>query len=262
MGPITHPDLYDPGVSEIYRKVFEQIRKARPFLIFVSAASRAAFCAIYGDDYPLMEIVSPPLRGGMRQDEAYAPAGVPERFFLTVGAVGQRKNQLRAIRAFAASGLEHSGYAYVICGGLHEAGADLVAAEARQTPGVILPGYVNDAELRWLYQNAAGFVLPSILEGFGLPAAEAVHYGLIPLLSRGGALEEVAGEGAVYVDPLNEGEIATGLHTLANFSDQERRDRLAKLTVNTGRFSTESEVQKWRHVLTLAAAAWAIDQHA
>jgi glycosyltransferase involved in cell wall biosynthesis len=176
MGPITHPDLYDPGVSRIYRKAFDQIRNARPFMIFVSAASRQEFVAGYGDDYPLMQVVSPPLRMDMKQHDLRPLDGIPKKFFLTVGAVGQRKNQLRAIRAFDATALAKAGYAYVICGGLHEAGADLVVEQARRTPNVILPGYVNDAELRWLYKNATGFVLPSLLEGFGLPAAEAIHH--------------------------------------------------------------------------------------
>lgn len=256
MGPITHPDLYDPGVTRIYGKAFDQIRAARPFMIFVSAASRQEFVARYGDDYPAMQIVSPPLRMDMQQSDLRPVGGIPQKFFLTVGAVGQRKNQLRAIRAFDATGLAKAGYAYVICGGLHEAGADLVVEQARRTPGVILPGYVNDAELRWLYKNATGFVLPSLLEGFGLPAAEAVHYELIPLLSRGGALQEVAGDGAIYVNPLDEGDIADGMRLLAELAPEERKKRLDQLHVNVSRFSLENEAGKWRETLTLAAAAW------
>jgi glycosyltransferase involved in cell wall biosynthesis len=256
MGPLSHPDLYSPGTSRVYRQAFEQIRAARPFMIFVSAASRQEFVARYGDDYPAMQIVSPPLRMDMQQSDVRPVAGIPDKFFLTVGAVGERKNQLRAIRAFEATGLAKAGYGYVICGGLHEAGADLAADEARRTPGVILPGYVNDAELRWLYRNAAGFVLPSLLEGFGLPAAEAVHYGLIPLLSRGGALQEVAGDGAIYVDPLDEAEIAAGMRLLADLAPEERKRRLDQLLVNVSRFSLENEGRKWRETLTLAAAAW------
>jgi glycosyltransferase involved in cell wall biosynthesis len=256
IGPITHPDLYGPGASRIYRRAFEQIRDARPFMIFVSAASRQEFVARYGDDYPAMQIVSPPLRTDIQQSDQRPVAGIPEKFLLTVGAVGERKNQLRAIRAFDASGLAKAGYAYVICGGLHEAGAELAAKQAEATPGVILPGYVNDAELRWLYRNATGFVLPSLLEGFGLPAAEAVHHGLIPLLSHGGALQEVAGDGAIYVDPLDESEIATGMRLLAELTPEERRRRLDQLRVNVSRFSLENEAGKWRETLMLAAAAW------
>ncbi|WP_291846041.1 glycosyltransferase [Bradyrhizobium sp.] len=259
MGPVTHPHLYHVGVSHIYGKAFNQIRDARPFMIFVSAASRRAFVARYGDNYPLMQVVSPPLRIDMVRREESPLAGIPENFLLTVGAVGERKNQLRAIRAFDATGLAKAGYAYVICGGLHEAGADQVVEAAKRTQGVVLPGYVNDAQLRWLYKNATGFVLPSLLEGFGLPAAEAVHHGLVPLLSRDGALQEVAGDGAIYVDPLEETEIAAGMKLLADLTREERSKRLDQLLVNVSRFSLETETGKWRETLMLAAAAWSAD---
>jgi glycosyltransferase involved in cell wall biosynthesis len=261
MGPITHPDLYSRGVSPIYEKVFDQIRNARPFMLFVSAASRQEFIARYGDDYPLMQVVSPPLRMDMKQCELRTLDGIPEKFFLTVGSVGKRKNQLRAIRAFDATGLAKAGYAYVICGGLLEAGADSVAEQAQRTPGVILLGYIDDAELRWLYKNATGFVLPSLLEGFGLPAAEAIHYGLVPLLSRAGALQEVAGDGAIYVNPLDEVDIAAGMRLLADLTQEERGRRLDQLLANVNRFSLETAVEKWREALALAAVAWSAGLH-
>jgi glycosyltransferase involved in cell wall biosynthesis len=255
MGPITHPYLYHPGVSQLYQRVFDQIRAAKPFMLFVSEASRADFVARCGDDYPLLDVIHPPLRTDLRQyDELRAVEGIPKKFFLTVGAIGQRKNQLRAIQAFEKSGLSKEGYAYVICGG-PEPGAEPVVDLARRTQSVILPGYVDDAELRWLYKNAAGFILPSLLEGFGLPAAESIYHGLVPLLSRGGALQEVAGDGAIYVDPLNIDEMAAAMSTLANLSDEDRKYRLDRLLSSINRFSMENATANWRKALTLAAQA-------
>lgn len=257
MGPVTHGHLYSPGVSRIYEQAFAAIRAARPFMVFVSEDARSEFAAIYSDDYPLMQVVSFPIRSGMASDGLRRPAGVPDRFFLTVGAVGERKNQLRAVRAFHHSRLAESGYAYVICGGMTEAGAEQVKEAAGETPGVILAGYTADDELRWLYQNASGFVLPSLLEGFGLPAAEAIHHGLVPLLSTGGALQEVAGDAAIYVDPMDLDDIAGGLRQLAEMDDEERERRVHELRQHLGRFSPEKELDKWRQTLLLAADAWA-----
>jgi glycosyltransferase involved in cell wall biosynthesis len=173
---------------------------------------------------------------------------------LTVGSIGTRKNQLRSIQAFAASGLVDKGFAYVICGG-PEPGADNVMALGRDTKGVILPGYVNDEELRWLYRNAKGFVLPSLLEGFGLPAAEAINYGLVPLLAPGGALQEVAGEGAVYAHPLDTADVAAGMRKLAEMTNEERDVRLRQLRSSIERFSVENAVAGWRSALELAIAS-------
>jgi len=259
MGPVTHPELYDPGVKHLYETIFRQIQLARPHMIFVSEASRSDFVARCGDDYPLLEVIHPPLRQGMKDGALRAVEGVPQSYFLTVGAIGARKNQIRSIEAFAASGLAKAGYAYVICGG-PEPGAEPVVEMARRTPGVILPGYVDDAELRWLYRNALGFVLPSLLEGFGLPAAEAIHHGLVPLLSSGGALQEVAGDSAIYVNPLDVADIAAGMVTLAGLTREQRHQRVEQSLLSIERFSPETAATRWRAALLQAASA-STDQH-
>ena len=252
MGPLTHPDLYGPGVRELYALAFDRIKAARCFMLFVSEASRRDFVRVCGSDFPLMQVVYPPIRTGMERSDGRLVRGVPPKFFLTVGSVGARKNQLRSIEAFSVSGLANEGYAYVICGG-PEPGAEQVINLAQQTAGVVLPGYVDDDQLRWLYKNATGFVLPSLLEGFGLPAAEAINYGLVPLVGRGGALQEVTGDAAVLVDPLDVANIAVGMTTLAGLSDEERNNRVTLLRRNVKRFSLTSAVAAWRSALILAA---------
>ena len=254
MGPLTHPDLYSPGVAELYAFAFDRIKAAKPFMLFVSQASRSDFVGICGNDFPLMQVVYPPIRTGMEQGDERAVRGIPAKFFLTVGSIGARKNQVRSIEAFNASGLANEGYAYVICGG-PEPGAEQVIKLAQETAGTIVPGYVSDEELRWLYRNAKGFVLPSLLEGFGLPAAEAIDYGLVPLLGRGGALQEVAGDAAVYVDPLDVADISAGIRSLAGLSDEERNIRVVQLRHSIKRFSLESAVAAWRSALILAATS-------
>ncbi|MDU3040187.1 glycosyltransferase family 1 protein, partial [Bradyrhizobium sp.] len=213
MGPITHPELYAPGVREIYSAAFERIKAARPLIIFVSEASKNDFIRLYGDDFPLLAVAHPPIRSDLDDAEEEEIPNLPSRFLLTVGSIGARKNHARAIAAYAMSGLADEGCAYVICGG-PEPGAEAVEAAARDTKGVHLCGYVNDRQLRWLYRHARGFVLPSILEGFGLPAAEAINRALVPLVGAGGALHEVTGDSAVLVDPLDVGQIAAGMRTL------------------------------------------------
>jgi glycosyltransferase involved in cell wall biosynthesis len=165
MGPVTHPELYHPKVKHTYETAFEKIRKAKPFLVFISECSLKNFAAIYGTDYPAMKLIYPALRMGIQSGPALPIAHAPRRFLLTAGSVGARKNQLRSLEAFARSGLAAEGYKYVICGG-SEPGFDAVAEAAVKKPAVILTGYVSDSELRWLYAHASGFVLPSLLEGF------------------------------------------------------------------------------------------------
>ena len=61
-------------------------------------------------------------------------------------------------------------------------------------------GRTTDAELRALYENAACLLFPSRYEGFGLPPVEAMACGCPVIASRGGAVEEVCGDSALYFD--------------------------------------------------------------
>jgi len=257
MGPLTHPEFYSDGVREVYALAFDRISDARPLMLFVSEASRQDFVSLYGSNFPLLKVIHIPLRNGIASSDVQIIDGIPEKFFLTVGSLGTRKNQVRSIAAFEASGLASDGYGYVVCGG-PEPGAEDVISLAKQTAGVILPGYVNESQLRWLYKNAKGFILVSLLEGFGLPAAEAVSHGLVPLLSAGGALQEVAGDGALFVNPRDPADIATGMQKLANMTVSEREDRLASLRLNIGRFSSEAAISAWQSALTLAIERWRV----
>jgi glycosyltransferase involved in cell wall biosynthesis len=228
VGPITHPYLYDSSVKATYDLAYATIRAAKPAMIFVTKASMSEFAALYGTDYPSMAVISPPLRTNIVEGPQDPVPGIAAPFLLTVGSIGIRKNQARSIEAFRLAGLAARGYTYVLCGG-PEPGFEAVATLADETPGVTRLGYVSDAQLRWLYRNAAGFVLPSLLEGFGLPAAEAIAYGLVPLVGRNGALHEVTGDEAILVDPTDVASIAAGLNTLVTLTPSDREKRMPAL---------------------------------
>lgn len=248
LGPLTHPNLFAADVRSRYRAAFDRVAAVAPGLVFVSEASRHAFAAIYGAPRR-SRVVHPAIRIEVGDDDGEPLAGLDGPFLLTVGSVGQRKNQARSILAFARSGLAAQGWRYVICGG-SEPGADAVAALAERTAGVRLLPYVSDGELAWLYGHARGFVLASLLEGFGMPVAEAIARGLVPLVSQRSVLHEVAGDGALLVDPHDTGAIAEGMRGLAGLDEGERGDRLAMLAVAIRRFSREAFAQGWRAALT------------
>lgn len=81
------------------------------------------------------------------------------------------------------------------------------------TPGqwIQQTGRVSDEELHTLYANASCLALPSLHEGFGLPALEAMAAGTPVVAGNSGALPEVTGGAAVLVDPLSPAAIADGI---------------------------------------------------
>jgi glycosyltransferase involved in cell wall biosynthesis len=79
-------------------------------------------------------------------------------------------------------------------------------------------GRVTDAELRALYENAACLLFPSRYEGFGLPPVEAMACGCPVLAARGGAVEEICGDGALY---FNNGDRRMIIETVDRLLDDD-----------------------------------------
>ncbi|MGZ4461602.1 MAG: glycosyltransferase family 4 protein [Gaiellaceae bacterium] len=76
---------------------------------------------------------------------------------------------------------------------------------------VIRLGYVSTEELARLYRGASAFVYPSLFEGYGMPVAEAMACGAPCVVSSHPSLNEVCGDAAVRVEPLEPESIADGI---------------------------------------------------
>jgi glycosyltransferase involved in cell wall biosynthesis len=251
VGPITHQDLFDSHTSHLYQAAYEAIRATKPGMVFVSEASRRDFVSIFGDDYRFLKVIPLYVRPNFTSGAEEAPKGVRKPFLLTVGALETRKNYARVIQAFQDAGLRNEGYSYVFCGPRGNA-AGAIEELARATPGVSYLGYRSETELRWLYRNASGFVLPSLLEGFGIPALEAAQHGLLSVVGSGGAQKEAVGEGAILVDPTSVTDIAQGLRQFVTMPTTERLRKLALAREHASALSFEQYIDRWRALLETA----------
>jgi glycosyltransferase involved in cell wall biosynthesis len=100
-------------------------------------------------------------------------------------------------------------------------------------------GWLDDRTLDGLYRAATCVVLPSLAEGFGLPVLEAMIRGVPVACSQGSALPEVAGDAALYFDPLDTGQIADAVRKL--LGDGGLRERLREAGLERARgFSWEA----------------------
>lgn len=100
-------------------------------------------------------------------------------------------------------------------------------ADLPHCPDAMFIGRVGDAELRALYEGAAGLIFPSRFEGFGLPPLEAMRCGCPVIASTAAAVREVCGEAALYADPDDVDGWAAQIGRLGSDASLRRRLRAA-----------------------------------
>ncbi len=147
-------------------------------------------------------------------------------FFLFVGNVKPHKNLVRLLQAFAqiADQIPHN---LVIVGkkeGFIIGDEQALAYPSSLNERILFTGYINDEQLRQYYAHATALAFPSLYEGFGLPALEAMACHCPVLTSNITALPEVCGDAALYCNPYSVADIAEKLLQLA--SDEALRKML------------------------------------
>lgn len=142
------------------------------------------------------------------------PEGGP---ILFLGTVEPRKNLSGLLKAYASLVRSWPETPPLVIAGKAGAVASLMPADDSRLleDRVRWTGYVTEAEKLDLYRRAVLLVLPSLDEGFGLPALEAMTLGVPVVAARRGALPEVLGEAAVFVEPDAPDSIATAIRAVA-----------------------------------------------
>lgn len=160
---------------------------------------------------------------GVRAEEVFKKYGVRKPYIISAGNAFPYKNLDRLIEALKflpkELALVNPSPRSVFRERLEEK-----AKEAGVSKRVILPGFVTDEELAILYRNAVAYVMPSLSEGFGLPALEAMASKLPVIVSDIPVLREVCGDNVLYVDPNNPQDIADKVTKL--MTNQKLRQKL------------------------------------
>lgn len=100
--------------------------------------------------------------------------------------------------------------------------------KAKKYKNILFTDFIPDEQKDWLYTNAAAYVFPSLMEGFGLPGLEAMGYGAPVVSSNATCLPEIYGNAAIYFDPRD-------IEDMANRIDMVLSDsKLAKDLVTKG----------------------------
>jgi glycosyltransferase involved in cell wall biosynthesis len=229
---VLFPEYHTAMVREAMAKKFRFAQTQAQAVIAVSECARQDAVEHLGLDPARMHVIHHGVDEAFRPlppdsvAEALRPLGLePKQYILYVGTIEPRKNLVRLVQAYhrarqtlpAAQKLVLAG----MPGWLYE---DVLKTihELELDDDVILLGRVEFELLPALYNGAQLFVYPSIYEGFGLPALEAMACGAPVISSNTSSLPEVVADAGVMVDPYAVAQIATAMEQM--LSDKAQRE--------------------------------------
>ena len=178
----------------------------------------------------------------------------PTGYILFLGAIETRKNLGVLLDAYEKLVLQQPSAPRLVLAGKPGEGAAPWLERIARSPlagHVDLPGYVPAEARRELMIGAHVLVMPSLMEGFGIPALEAMSLGVPVIVSNRGSLPEVVGDAGVIFDLEQPNDLCESLERVLG-SATERRQMAARGIARSKNYSWDQTAQKTRDAWQLA----------
>ena len=217
------PELHIPANVQAEASFAQNVLHRADRLIAVSENTRADAVRVLGLDPARVEVIY----SGISEvyfDAAATPAARP--YVLSVGTIEPRKNIDTLLDAWEGFRLRDE-FDLVIAGATGWASEKTLARLRANPRGVRYLGYVQEDELPGLTAGATAFIYPSLYEGFGFPVAQAMAARVPVITSNTSCLPEIAGDGALLLDPRSPAEIQAALEKLLTSPELQQRLRTA-----------------------------------
>jgi len=149
---------------------------------------------------------------------------LPDKFILWVGKHDPRKNFDNLIKAYRLL-REKTACKIVLIGiGVEKYVEEYDLEDLVDKGDITILGWVDQSDLPAIYNQAWCMLFPSVYEEFGIPTCEAMACGCPPIVSKTGALPEIAGDAGILVDPFDPEDIARKTEPVWN--SPEKREEL------------------------------------
>lgn len=220
------PENYSPLFRAWYRLALNVLLRRAEQVVTISEFSRrelARYCRVPESRIEVIPCGADHIDAVTADDAFPARAGlVRGRYVLAVGTPSRAKNL--SVLGAAMESVRDAGLQMALAGNLEPS---VFRHSAAAFPELRSLGYVSDAQLKALYEQALCLVFPSRYEGFGLPPLEAMRCGCPVVASDAASLPEVCGDAALYFAPDDIAQLARHLRDLAG-SEALRADLRAR----------------------------------
>jgi glycosyltransferase involved in cell wall biosynthesis len=220
--PLIRKETYltDPNVANWYYRKLQSLKNAELLLAISGYSRREALDALQLADDQVVNISSavdtifvPRAMSSEAELALRQQYGLHRPFLMYTGGIDYRKNIEGLIEAYAQlpATLRQQYQLAVVCSIRQEDKLRLLALASKfhiPEGDVVLTGFVSDDDLVSLYNLTALFVFPSLQEGFGLPALEAMSCGVPVIGSNNSSIPEVIGRADALFDPNKVAEIS------------------------------------------------------
>lgn len=173
----------------------------------------------------------------------YVPEG---KYIFFMGNTEPRKNTRRVLKAYKIYRQQSSSPLPLLISGLKEEELSQMLEEEKLQdlkPYLYYPGYLPGKDMPVLFCGAFVFLFPSLSEGFGIPIIESMACGTPVITSDISAMPEVAGEGAILIDPMNEKAIVDKILELESSSEFYNQQKIYGLK-RAQKFSWKQNTKK------------------
>jgi glycosyltransferase involved in cell wall biosynthesis len=209
--PISHPEYCRPDEDVRHRRRIETVARLADVVIFNSAFTKAAwrdYVEQHGLPQPRGAVVPLAVEDVFRAGPQGPRLEADVPYFVVVGTIEARKNLAFLLHVWKqwtqATGGPRARLVIVGRRGWESENVfDLLDRSAALAPSVIEVAELGDRALAALLRGARAALAPSLVEGFGLPIAEALALGVPVIASDIEAFREVGGAFADYVDPID-----------------------------------------------------------